>query len=151
MATAVFPAVYCTAVRSAGLKGIRCFQAVKMYVPAFQAGCRGFESRLPLQARIIQARRPLQKLVLGSPSRPTGNAREIHPNWERMPAHYFAPLHHTHCAQAECVRGEFADAVVPCTISFRRPSTSTRSVTNVSACRGRKSRILLATAVFSAV
>jgi hypothetical protein len=47
-ATAAFSAVSCTAVRSAGFKGIHCFQAVKMSVPAFQAGCRGFESRLPL-------------------------------------------------------------------------------------------------------
>src|SRR5258707_1411311 len=54
LATAVFPAVYCTGVRSAGLKGLYCFQAVKMQVSAFQAGCRGFESRLPLHAEFFQ-------------------------------------------------------------------------------------------------
>src|SRR5258708_14670373 len=53
LATAVFSAVYCTVVRSAELNGIHCFQAVKMSVYAFQAGCRGFESRLPLHAEFF--------------------------------------------------------------------------------------------------
>jgi hypothetical protein len=48
VATAVFSAVSCTAVRSAGFKGVCGFQAVKMYVGAFHAGRRGFASRLPL-------------------------------------------------------------------------------------------------------
>jgi hypothetical protein len=33
LATAAFSAVYCTVVRSAGMKGMRCFQAVKILVP----------------------------------------------------------------------------------------------------------------------
>jgi hypothetical protein len=40
LATAVFPAVCCTVVRSAELKELRCFQAVKIWVSVFQESGR---------------------------------------------------------------------------------------------------------------